>query len=211
MGFAIRRGFGNMTDGNASTLIYETLDEPRQTLFYEFEKSYLFDGVPRTNFKSHSKFSPLDLSLIAPGLVLNQHFWVGIPICDDIGGHFDNILYDPQLSSLFNLGSSPSTTPATPAAKTNRVTAIVAGTVVGSVVIALAAFSLAAWNVPKLRQKIIPSTIKMSQPASSAKVQTSSMRTTEPETRPSTTLSQASKTESAPKSGWTAASKPAVE
>jgi hypothetical protein len=211
MSFTIRRGIGQMLDGNSSKLDFATLDEPTQSLFYEFEKAYLMDGVPKRNLKGRDAHNVLDLSFLPPNTVVPTDLWASVPICDITGGHFQSVIYDPQLSSLFKLKpAEPSATPSnTPLAKSNRVTIIVASTVVGSVVIALAAFVLAAWNVPKLRAKVIPSTVKMPQQARVAK-------TTEPQSRPSTKPVQESQPKEASKEAskgrtWTSASKPANE
>lgn len=150
-----------MVDANYTSLEYETLDEPKQSMYYEFEKGFLIDGTPRYNFKRDFEKRELDLSLLT-GDSVDLQLWAGIPICtDDMFGHYNSAYYDPQFASLFQLDSPYGDAGNNaPLAKSNKTTVIVAAAVSATVVVALAAFVIAVFASPTLQTKLVPTLVK---------------------------------------------------
>jgi hypothetical protein len=203
-------------DGFTTNISIRTTREPRQVLEAEWEKFFVLDGIPHYTSSQNEPCIDSHFDSVFP------YAWtVGIPLCDNTFGHYDEMIYDPTLSSVFllsdpNRPDDPSNN--APLRKSNK-TAIIVGAVVASCVfVGLAIFILLVIFAQPVRQFFISSSRSLASESSNAqkrngkKASSSSSATAangnqaSPHATP-TPQSNANDTSTA-KTGWTSAAKP---
>lgn len=140
---------------------YATFSNSRQSMGFSFDKAFLVDGIP---FANRQKFTgnsgPFDRDCGYPPLPVT--WGLGIPFCAEDGfGAWNQLVYDPELTSLFLVQDS------TPAGKAKY--PIIVGMVFLGVIVLAGVLLLLVLFVPSLTKKFMPTRMRQKLTASDSK------------------------------------------
>jgi hypothetical protein len=160
---------GVLTDGPYQGSVNLTNGYAR--LFMEFEKAFMYDGIPVFQIDPNPLGDRIkvDLPITATFPVTSS-----IPSCAPF--HFHHLIYDPSIGILFSSPvSDPSSPPVPPSQIRNRKTVTIIGAVIGSLLVAvIIAIILLAIFVPSVKNFFRP----YSKSQSSSITQTDTNRST---------------------------------
>jgi hypothetical protein len=159
-------GFVTYSDNNVTSIAFNT---SRRMVEFVFEKCYLIDGVPFCGNQIFTTppttFGPFDFNLLFS-------LPVGVDFCNHNFGHWDNAIYDPQLTSLYFQSQSNPATPDSPTARSIRRNWVIpVAVVVSIIVVVIITVVLAAIFIPSVKTFFRPFSARGSAKASSSYAQ----------------------------------------